>query len=354
MLSPLRIIACKIKHNKKIKMTNLSLSINQYRSIDQYRQYSVSQQRAQLEKQRQILNHIGIDYWISRSTLDQANTQIVSIVPFHCHSSQDKPISITEIVNADDVDNIDNVKSIDIVVDEDVGVSNKNFTAQNITVQNATAQPALAANNKVEKIPVMANSIVEKNTTEALESSAVGGVTDTAIIDKNINNKNIIDDELNNPQAVQPPKDIKIHITDNRQKIRPFHIQAMVYRHWLLLVELTELQKNIEMQTLWDNICQVLAEAVDQLRFPLITDATILNSSAEPMDTVQLANASLAGFIFRMMKTEQVKLAKLTPLAEGLYDERFVDVPTLKQMLTEPKSKRQFWQTLSSTYLGVK
>ena len=66
------------------------------------------------------------------------------------------------------------------------------------------------------------------------------------------------------------------------------------------------------------------------------------------MDTAELANASLAGYIFKLGQSEDIKIAVLTALPEGLTHPNFTEVPSLETMLIDSTHKRHLWQQLSS------
>jgi hypothetical protein len=65
------------------------------------------------------------------------------------------------------------------------------------------------------------------------------------------------------------------------------------------------------------------------------------------MDTAELANASLAGYVFKIGRSEEIQVAALTALPEGLEHPNMTTVPTLDEMLADSSLKRQFWETLS-------
>lgn len=134
---------------------------------------------------------------------------------------------------------------------------------------------------------------------------------------------------------------------NNSNKIEPFQLQAIHYNNWLLMVDSHELNKNELQVELWHNICRVLNHKVEMLNFPLITDSHIIVMSSEPMDTVELANATLAGFIFKVAKTNKVKLGCLTDIKTGLIDDRLISVPTLSDMLAQPLLKKELWLLLN-------
>ena len=66
------------------------------------------------------------------------------------------------------------------------------------------------------------------------------------------------------------------------------------------------------------------------------------------MDTAELANASLAGYIFKIGRSEEIKVASLTVLPDGLEHPNLTMVPTLDEMLADSSLKRQLWEQLSN------
>ena len=123
---------------------------------------------------------------------------------------------------------------------------------------------------------------------------------------------------------------------DSFKKIVPFDLQGGRYGDWVVLVDIQAL--NNESQKLWQNITQALSITCETTSFPI----------CEGMDTAELANASLAGYVFKLGRSEEIKVAALTALPEGLEHPNLTTVPTLEEMLTNNKLKRQLWERLSS------
>lgn len=120
------------------------------------------------------------------------------------------------------------------------------------------------------------------------------------------------------------------------EKVAPFDLQGGRYGDWVLIVDIQAL--NNDTQKLWQNITQALSLQCETSSFPI----------CEGMDTAELANASLAGYIFRIAQSEDIKIAVLTSLPEGLMHPNFVESPSLEAMLADSALKRQLWQQLSS------
>ncbi|WP_298906924.1 hypothetical protein [Psychrobacter maritimus] len=123
---------------------------------------------------------------------------------------------------------------------------------------------------------------------------------------------------------------------DSFKKVVPFDLQGGRYGDWVILVDIQAL--NNDSQKLWQNITQALSISCETTSFPI----------CEGMDTAELANASLAGYIFKIGRSEEIKVAALTALPDGLEHPNLSTVPTLDDMLADSSLKCQFWEQLSS------
>lgn len=120
------------------------------------------------------------------------------------------------------------------------------------------------------------------------------------------------------------------------KKVAPFDLQGGRYGNWVILVDIQAL--NHDSQKLWQNITQALSISCETTSFPI----------CEGMDTAELANASLAGYVFKIGRSEEIKIAALTVLPDGLEHPSVTTVPTLDEMLADSSLKRQLWEQLSS------
>ena len=118
--------------------------------------------------------------------------------------------------------------------------------------------------------------------------------------------------------------------------IEPFTLQGIRYNDWVLLVDSAALSS--QSQKLWQNMQVGLSSTCESLAFPF----------CKTMSTLDMANASLAGFVFKLGGSEHIRVAALTDLPEGLDHEQMVRAPLLDEMLAEPAQKRQLWQLLSA------
>lgn len=123
---------------------------------------------------------------------------------------------------------------------------------------------------------------------------------------------------------------------DSFKKVVPFDLQGGRYGDWVILVDIQAL--NNDSQKLWQNITQALSISCETTSFPI----------CEGMDTAELANASLAGYIFKIGRSEEIKVAALTALPDGLEHPNLSTVPTLDDMLADSSLKCQLWEQLSS------
>ena len=123
---------------------------------------------------------------------------------------------------------------------------------------------------------------------------------------------------------------------DSFKKVVPFDLQGGRYGDWVILVDIQAL--NHDSQKLWQNITQALSISCETTSFPI----------CEGMDTAELANASLAGYVFKIGRREEIKVAALTALPDGLEHPNLSTVPTLDDMLADSSLKRQLWEQLSS------
>jgi len=120
------------------------------------------------------------------------------------------------------------------------------------------------------------------------------------------------------------------------KKVAPFDLQGGRYGDCVILVDIQAL--NHDSQKLWQNITQALSISCETTSFPI----------CEGMDTAELANASLAGYVFKIGRSEEIKIAALTVLPDGLEHPSVTTVPTLDEMLADSSLKRQLWEQLSS------
>ena len=136
---------------------------------------------------------------------------------------------------------------------------------------------------------------------------------------------------------VQPiSADISKSDNETLDKVVPFDLQGGRYGDWVLIVDIQALSS--DSQKLWQNISQALSLNCETTSFPICAG----------MDTAELANASLAGYIFKIARSEDIKVAALTELPALLSHPNMVSVPHLEAMLADSALKRQLWQQITN------
>ena len=135
------------------------------------------------------------------------------------------------------------------------------------------------------------------------------------------------------PSAIHASADK--YADESNKKVLPFSLQGGRYGNWVILVDMQTLSE--DSQKLWQNITQALSMTCETTAFPICAG----------MDTAELANASLAGYVFKIGRSEDVQVAALTALPDGLTHPALTTLPTLDEMLAESRLKRQFWQQIA-------
>ncbi len=158
------------------------------------------------------------------------------------------------------------------------------------------------------------------------------------VIDKYVNNNHIIQASAPIAEQVSTIETGTNSLDDTSpDKIAAFDLQGGRYQDWVLMVDIQAL--NHDSQKLWQNMLQALSLDCETASFPICAG----------MDTAELANASLAGYVFRVGRREDIKVAALTILPEGLSHPNLIPVPTLDALLADSRLKRQLWQQLSGS-----
>ena len=287
---------------------------------------SVLQRRVQ---QRQILAMMGINQWVrpESSTVNIADITIDSVE--HSNSGSID----TESASAGAV--------IETVVQPTSGYDTNDFYSSNhdnvnddahglgIHEQAATEQSPVtysfdSMGNEISATsdaPRLHNSPdIESNQTAAFFIDEVVQSTTAPIAPQQLSQSSHNSDSVND---------------DSLKKVAPFSLQGGRYGDWVILVDIQAL--NSDSQKLWNNITQALSMTHETTSFPICAG----------MDTVELANASLAGYIFRIGLREEIKVAALTVLPEGLQHPNLMTVPTLDDMIADSDAKRQLWERIS-------
>ncbi|MGP5406912.1 hypothetical protein ACTXLW_04795 [Psychrobacter celer] len=137
------------------------------------------------------------------------------------------------------------------------------------------------------------------------------------------------------PSAIHASADK--YADESNKKVLPFSLQGGRYGNWVILVDMQTLSG--DSQKLWQNITQALSMTCETTAFPICAG----------MDTAELANASLAGYVFKIGRSEEVQVAALTALPDGLTHPALTTIPTLDEMLADSRLKRQFWQQIAKS-----
>ena len=274
-------------------------------------------------QQRQILAMMGINQWVqpssetmniadisaptlpeqttANSTLSNASTPSNATTSFTT-STEQPSIASSNIESP-------NINAISDMVDDE---SNHSYDDANETGLSQSDQQSPVTYSFDSTAPDISKPAV---------TSLVNTVVQQAAID-NVNNAPSFEDRRFKENSFK--------------KVVPFDLQGGRYGDWVILVDIQAL--NNDSQKLWQNITQALSISCETTSFPI----------CEGMDTAELANASLAGYIFKIGRSEEIKVAALTALPDGLEHPNLSTVPTLDDMLADSSLKRQLWEQLSS------
>ena len=279
-------------------------------------------------QQRQILAMMGINQWVqpssetmniadisaptlpeqttANSTLSNASTPSNATASFTT-STEQPSIESSNIASS----NIEspNINAISDMVDDE---SNHSYDDANETGLSHSDQQSPVTYSFDSTAPDISKPAV---------TSLVNTVVQQAAID-NVNNAPSFEDRRFKENSFK--------------KVVPFDLQGGRYGDWVILVDIQAL--NNDSQKLWQNITQALSISCETTSFPI----------CEGMDTAELANASLAGYVFKIGRREEIKVAALTALPDGLEHPNLSTVPTLDDMLADSSLKRQLWEQLSS------
>ena len=279
-------------------------------------------------QQRQILAMMGINQWVqpssetmniadisaptlpeqttANSTLSNASTPSNATASFTT-STEQPSIASSNIESP-------NINAISDMVDDE---SNHSYDDANETGLSHSDQQSPVTYSFDSTAPDISKPAV---------TSLVNTVVQQTAID-NVNNASSFEDSSFKENNFKD---------DSFKKVVPFDLQGGRYGDWVILVDIQAL--NSDSQKLWQNITQALSISCETTSFPI----------CEGMDTAELANASLAGYVFKIGRSEEIKVAALTALPDGLEHPNFTTVPKLDDMLKDSKLKRQFWEQLSS------
>jgi hypothetical protein len=295
---------------------------------------SVLQRRVQ---QRQILAMMGINQWVrpESSTVNIADITIDSVEHSNTDSidnrpTNNKPASVGAI--AETIETVDQPTS---------GYdTNDAYSSDHDNVNNDAHGLGIHEQAATEQSPVTYSFDSVSN--EASATSNASRLHNISDIESNQTAAFFIDDVVQSTAAPTASHQLSQsgHNSDrvnddSLKKVAPFSLQGGRYGDWVILVDIQAL--NSDSQKLWNNITQALSMTHETTSFPICAG----------MDTVELANASLAGYVFRIGLREEIKVAALTVLPEGLQHPNLMTVPTLDDMIADSDAKRQLWERIS-------
>ena len=273
-------------------------------------------------QQRQILAMMGINQWVQPSSetmsiadvsapaLPDAVTANASIA---FHSTASTTGTEQPSIASSNIESL-NINAISGMVDDE---SNHSYDDANETGLSHSDQQSPVTYSFDSTTPDISKPAVTSLVNTVVQQAAIDNVNNAASFeDSSFTENNFKDDSF--------------------KKVVPFDLQGGRYGDWVILVDIQAL--NHDSQKLWQNITQALSISCETTSFPI----------CEGMDTAELANASLAGYVFKIGRSEEIKVAALTALPDGLEHSNFSTVPTLDDMLADSSLKHQLWEQLSS------
>lgn len=282
-------------------------------------------------QQRQILAIMGINQWVqpSSGTLSIADISAPALpdaVTANSTLANTRTTSITsteqpsiEFSNNESshIESL-NINAIADMVDDE---SNHSYDDANETGLSHSDQQSPVTYSFDSTAPDISKPVVTSLVNTVVQQTAFGDINNAASFEEDS-----FKDSGFNKEGFQE---------ESFKKVAPFDLQGGRYGDWVILVDIQALNHNS--QKLWQNITQALSISCETTSFPI----------CEGMDTAELANASLAGYVFKIGRREEIKVAALTVLPDGLEHPNFTTVPTLDEMFKDSKLKRQLWEQLS-------
>ncbi len=274
-------------------------------------------------QQRQILAMMGINQWVqpSSETLNIADIAVPTTNPQGINQAISSPASTEQpSVESPNIDAI-NVE-MSHIISADAPSSIVDDESFNHYYDNVNA------NEKV-----LSHSDSQSPVTYSFDTTApdISNQTVTSLVDTVVQHSAIA--EINNIEGFQGHS----FKEDSFKKVAPFDLQGGRYGNWVILVDIQAL--NNDSQKLWKNITQALSIDCETTSFPI----------CEGMDTAELANASFAGYVFKIGRSEEIQVLTLTALPDGLEHPNLTTAPTLDEMLTDSRLKCQLWEMISSS-----
>ena len=279
-------------------------------------------------QQRQILAMMGINQWVQPSSETMniadisapalpdavtANASTPSNATASSATSTEQPSIESSNIASSNIES-PNINAISDMVDDE---SNHSYDDANETGLSHSDQQSPVTYSFDSTAPDISKPAVTSLVNTVVQQTAIDNVNNVpSFEDVGFKENNFKDDSF--------------------KKVVPFDLQGGRYGDWVILVDIQAL--NHDSQKLWQNITQALSISCETTSFPI----------CEGMDTAELANASLAGYVFKIGRSEEIKVAALTALPDGLEHPNLSTVPTLDDMLADSSLKRQLWEQLSS------
>ena len=267
-------------------------------------------------QQRQILAMMGINQWVqpSSNTINMADISAPTIPDPIIDMSTQAVSSATSI--------------------EQPSIEQQDTDTVNIEISNITFADSVSAAIDDDATRNYYHDTSDVELEQPNEQSPVTYSFDTSTPDIPV--KSLVNEITQQTTAAIGQSPIAhINNDDSFKKVAPFDLQGGRYGDWVVLVDIQAL--NNDSQKLWQNITQALSITCETTSFPI----------CEGMDTAELANASLAGYVFKIGRSEDIQVVALTELPEGLEHPTLTAVPTLDDMLADSRLKRQLWEKLS-------
>lgn len=299
---------------------------------------TVLQRRVQ---QRQILAMMGINQWV------QPESETINIADIATASVEQSHIDSTDIES----NNNEVVASVGVVDTVDQPTDGYHINDYNtngyVTDEYGTDLQATTEQTASEQSPVtysfdsVDSTTIGSNTVSASAGSNYHDIPSTASNQTAVTSTTAPIEQPQFAQSTFPQSSFPQSTSDNSinddslKKVAPFDLQGGRYGDWVILVDIKALSS--DSQKLWQNITQALSITCETTSFPI----------CDGMDTAELANASLAGYIFRIGRSEEIQVAALTALPDGLQHPNLTTVPTLEEMLADSDTKRQLWEQIS-------
>ena len=279
-------------------------------------------------QQRQILAMMGINQWV------QPSSETMNIADISAPALLEQTTANSTLANASTASN---ASTSSATTAEQPSIEFSNIESSNIDAMSSIVdddsinhyyddanETALSHSDQQSPVTYSFDSTAPDVSKSAVTSLLNTVVRQAAISD--INHAASFEDSSFKEEGFQE---------ESFKKIAPFDLQGGRYGDWVVLVDIQAL--NNDSQKLWQNITQALSISCETTSFPI----------CEGMDTAELANASLAGYVFKIGRSEEIKVAALTALPDGLEHPNFTTVPTLDEMLADSSLKRQLWEQLS-------